>query len=1165
MQLAHDGTLVVSATDLVGYLACDHLATLELGRVQALWEKPIRRDDPTIALIQEKGDLHEAEYLASLRAAGQTVVEIPKEDLRTPDDLRAAQAITLDAMRAGADVIFQATFFDGRWRGHADFLFKRRDRPSPGLGGWSYDIADTKLARSVKGGAIVQMCVYADLLRGLQGIGPECLYVITGDGVAHGYRADDFAPYFRYVRARFDERIADGLANGPAGTYPNPVDHCRVCTWYPMCIQRRRDDDHLSIVAGMRRLDTERLTIAGVSTLASLAVLEPDQAIDGIGRPQLTRVREQARLQLHGRVTGELVYELIPPDAADTGRGLSALPEPSPWDLFFDIESDPWATEVGLEYLLGVVEEVDKQPRYLAIWAKSQQEEKAAFERFIRIVTDRLDAHPEMHVYHYGGYESGAIKRLMQRHGTCVDEVDRLLRGDVLVDLLNVVRQGVRASLESYSLKQIEKFYMPTREGPVTEAGFSVVAFESWLKMGDQAILDGIAEYNRDDCISTWLLRRWLEERRAEAATRWPGLAWERPVATAPRPSDALTDWLRAVEERVAALAGGLPFEDLSPDAEGRRLLADLLDWHRREEKSQWWRWFELKDDLTVEELVGERDAIGGLEFVGDVRREGKSLVRRYRFEPQDHGFHVGDKPIDQEAGAGAGTIVALDDSVGLIDLKRGETADWPHPPALIPPKPIDSQAQKHALLRVADVVIAGGIDADGAYRAIRDMLLRVPPRRVREHGAPLVAPGEDVLDAARRIALELEGGVLPIQGPPGTGKTYAGARMILDLVRAGKRVAITAQSHKTISNLLEAVVDAAAEERTVIRAVQKASEDDEHVGHLDGVTRVGENGDVAAALAERTVDIVAGTGWLFARPELDSAFDVLFVDEASQMSLANAVAIGTCARSMVLIGDPNQLPMVTQGVHPGGAAASPLEHLVADAVTVPPDRGLFLPISRRMHPDVNAFISPAFYGGRLETHLDTRRRLVDGDDPVLSGSGVRWLPTTHTGNGPRSREEAEVVAEAVAALVGMTWQDTKGRHRPITIDDVIVVAPYNAQVAEIQASLERKIGRRGNVGTVDKFQGREGVVAIYSMASSSREDAPRDMTFLYSRNRLNVAISRAQSVALLVASPTLLEAGCRTPEQMRMVAALCRFVEIARAQSARASLSPSPDSPPSA
>ena len=1146
MQIAHDGTLIVSATDLVGYLACDHLATLELGRVEGLWDKPIRRDDPTIALIQEKGDLHEAAYLDLLAAEGRSIVEIPMEDLRTPADLRRAQAQTLEAMRAGIDVVYQATFFDGRWRGHADFLFKRPDRPSPGLGGWSYDIGDTKLARSVKAGAILQMCVYASLLEGMQGIPPEWLHVITGDGVKHPHRTDDFSAYFRFVRARFDDRLSMGLADGHRETYPDPVEHCRVCSWYPMCIQRRRDDDHLSIVAGMRRLDTERLTAAGISTLAGLAVLRPTQGIEGIAAPQLTRIREQSRLQLHEREMHERVFELIAPDPDDAGRGLRALPEPSPWDLFFDIEADPWATEVGLEYLFGIVEEAAGDARYLDIWATSQEAEKAAFERFIGLVIERLDAHPEMHVYHYGGYEAGAIKRLMQRHGTCVDEVDRLLRGDVLVDLLTVVRQGVRASVESYSLKQVEKFYMPVREGPVTDAGFSVVAFETWLKEGDQTILDGIAAYNRDDCVSTWLLRGWLEQRRIEAVARWPELEWTRPVMPAPTTPATVAEWLQAVEERVAGLTGGLRADDDSSEADGRRLLADLLDWHRREEKSQWWRWFELKDDLTVEQLVIERDALAGLGFVDEFDGQGVMLHRRYRFEPQDHGFDPGDGVFATGTGSAAGTIVSIDDAAGLIELKRSRSASWPHPRALIGPAPLPSGAQRQAMLRVADSVIAHGIDGQGPYRAIRDMLLRLAPRLAEGTRGPLVEPREDVLAAARRLAVALDAGTLPIQGPPGTGKTYAGARMIVDLVKAGKRVAVTAQSHKTIGNLLDELVRAAAQDGVAVRILQKADADP---GQVSGVPRTDSNSAVRAALDADAVDVVAGTGWLLAREEFDGAFDVLFVDEASQMSLANAVAIGSCASSIVLIGDQNQLPMVTQGVHPGGAAASSLEHLVGQATTIPRDRGLFLETSRRMHPAVNAFISPAFYGGLLDTYPGTELRRVDGGDPVLSGAGVRWLPTLHTGNGARSREEAEVVAAAVVELLGMTWQDADGQHWPITIEDVIVVAPYNAQVAEIQAALQRTIGRRGNVGTVDKFQGREGVVAIYSMASSSREDAPRDMGFLYSRNRLNVAISRAKSLAILVASPTLLEAGCRTPGQMQMVDAMCRFVEIAAEQ----------------
>jgi uncharacterized protein len=456
----------------------------------------------------------------------------------------------------------------------------------------------------------------------------------------------------------------------------------------------------------------------------------------------------------------------------------------------------------------------------------------------------------------------------------------------------------------------------------------------------------------------------------------------------------------------------------------------------------------------------------------------------------------------------------------------------------------------------VADDVIEHGFGPDGRYPAVGQLLLRRPPRLEDYGGGPLAGEDEDIVAVARRLGLALDRTVLPIQGPPGTGKTYTAARMITTLVAAGRLVAVTAQSHKTITNLLEEVLVAAGTDAVPVRILQKADELDAHLPPGDGAVVTSDNQVVEGAVRGGQVDVLAGTVWLLARRQLDAVaeghgepfIDVLFVDEAGQFSLANLVAAGTCARSIVLVGDPNQLPMVTQGVHPPGANASSLEHLVGGSVTVPPDRGLFLKESRRLHSRVNDFISPAFYEGRLVTHPSTESRVVAGSD-VLAGAGVRWHPLLHEGNAARSREEADEVARIVAELVGREWTQTDGTARAIGIDDIIVVAPYNAQVAEIQAALEREIGQPGNVGTVDKFQGREGIVAIYSTASSSRDDAPRDMGFLYSRNRLNVAVSRAKSVAIVVASPTLLEAGCRTPEQMKLVDALCRYVEVAAEQ----------------
>ncbi|MFL5779172.1 MAG: TM0106 family RecB-like putative nuclease, partial [Chloroflexota bacterium] len=868
MQLAPDGTVIVSATDLVGYLACDHLATLELGRVEGLWERPPRRADLTVQLMQDRGDEHERAHLDHLRDQGRSVVEIDQEGLTTPERLRAAEAATLTAMRSGADVVYQATFFDGRWRGHADFLY-RVERPSPVLGEWSYDIADTKLSRGVKAAAIIQMCVYAELLERVQGCPPETVYVVTGDGVEHAHRLDDYQAYYQHAKARFEERVLGG--SGALPTYPDPVAHCQVCVWYPTCIQRRRDDDHPSIVAGMRRVDTERFQEAGIPTLAAIAALPQDAEVADVDARRLDRLHRQARLQLHERETGERVFELMPPLPDEPGRGLAALPERSEWDVFLDIEADPWALDGGLEYLLGLAlpaGDPTARPEYRALWGHDRVGEKAAFEALIDLVVDRLESHPEMHVYHYGGYESGALKRLMQRYATREAEVDRLLRGGILVDLLNVVRQGLRASVESYSLKQIEKFYMPVREGPVTEAGFSVVEYERWMREGDPSILQAIADYNRDDCVSTLLLRDWLEERRSDATVEYPEADWSRPQPRDGSPTLQQTERQAAVTRRVEALTAGIPVDPAarSGEQQARWLLAQLLDWHWRDEKPAWWLWHDLRQ-TSVEDLIHRSEGIGGLEFVGDVGVDHRSTIRRYRYPPQDHKFAVGDEPIDPDHGGdfgeGVGRVAAIDDVHGLIDIVRGPTRLAYHPTRLIPGTPRGSGPMPEALLRVADSVLASGIEGPGRYRAARDLLLRLPPRVVgTPEYAPLKLSTETTLDAARRLGAALDETVLPIQGPPGTGKTYTGARMIVELVRMGRRVGVSAQSHKAITNLLREICRAAEGAGTPIRVIQKCDNGDE-VEDVPSVRVVTDNKPMPEALENGEVDVVAGTAWL--------------------------------------------------------------------------------------------------------------------------------------------------------------------------------------------------------------------------------------------------------------------------------------------------------------
>jgi uncharacterized protein len=1145
MQQHADGTIVVSASDLVGFLACDHLATLELGRIAGLWEKPFR-EDPELELMQEHGFAHEAAYLARLRAAGRSIHEIQTGDLTTPDRLRAAEAETLAAMRAGREVIYQATFFDGRWRGHADFLL-RVETPSA-LGSWSYEIADTKLTRRVKAAAILQMCVYADRLGQLQGLAPQEIVVVTGDGAEHRERLADYTAFYRAAKTRFEARVfGDGTT---PETYPDPVEHCRVCAWYPACADRRRADDHLSLVAGMTRSATQRLVTAGLPTLAALGDAPAELAVSDVNPGTYARLHDQARIQLEGRRTGSLRYELLPL-SQEPNRGLAALPEPSPLDLFFDIEADPWAVEGGIEYLFGWVEEIAGEGVFHELWAHDPAQEKAMFEAFIDLVIERLERDPAMHVYHYAPYEPAALKRLMSRYATREEQLDRILRGNVLVDLYGIVRQSLQASVESYSIKKIEKFYMPQREGAVTSAGFSVVEYERWLKTGDPAILAAIGSYNRDDCLSNWRLRGWLERLRREAEAEF-GVVLGRPLPLSGEASEAVSTAQAETLRRVEALTAGVPVDPAArtPEQAGRWLLAQLLDWHRRNDKPAWWDYFRLRK-LTPEELVDESEPIGELAYVGVVGAEKQSLIHRYTFPPQDHKLSGPSTGWQDETGRGV-RIHGIDQDQGSVDLLRARLDDGDHPRALLRGGPLDARALRDALGRVADRAIESGLEGDGPYRAVRELVLGHGPRIAGQvDGLPLVRDDESTLEAARRIVLGLDRTVLPVQGPPGTGKTWLGARMIVAAVAAGRRVGISSGTHKAISNLLLATAEAAREAGLPLRAIQKCDSRDD-AADLDGVHLATDNGAVERALAEGTVDIAAGTPWLFARAEMEGLVDILFVDEAGQMSLANVVAMGGAASSIVLLGDPNQLPQVSPGVHPEGAERSALQHLIRDERTLAAERGLFLPRTYRMHPAVNGFVSEAFYEDRVVPDTANARQAI-GPGPVVEGTGIRFWPVAHGGRTSRSVEEADTVAGLVAALVGRSWTDRDGATRPLIVDDIVVVAPYNAQVAEIQRAIERRLGVAGRVGTVDKFQGQEAPVAIYSTATSSPDDAPRDLEFLYSGNRLNVALSRARGLAILVANPDLLIVHARTPEQMRLVNAFCRLVEVAADQSVEA------------
>ena len=1125
----------LSATDLANHLACRHLTSLDLATAHGRIEPP-RWRRPGLDALRERGLAHELAYLAHLTSLGLRSARAGEGD-------EVGVEWTRHAMQSGVEVLVQAPLAHGRWGGRADVL--RKVEKKSALGDWSYEPVDTKLARETRAGTILQLLLYADLLESVQGVRPDQVHVVSPRSgfEPESFRVEEYLAYYRWVRRRLESALE---RDQESSAYPEPVPHCDLCRWWPRCDRKRHDDDHLSTVASISRLQRRELEsrdIATLESLASLAIPLPWSPRRGT-RQGYERVREQARVQREGRRQGRRVHELL---ALAPDQGLARLPQPSPGDLFLDLEGDPYVGDHGIEYLFGLAFlGTDGEPVYGCEWATNPAEERAAFEHVVDTIMIHWDRDPDLHVFHYGAYDLAALKRLMGRYATREREVDRLLRAGRFVDLLPIVRHSLRASVEHYSIKDLEPFFGFTRALGLREASAHRSAIEHALELdGGRGIedeaRDAVESYNRDDCVSALWLRDWLEGLRSEQIAKGADVPRPEPMDDgAPKPE--LDERERRTQALAARLALGIPIdpEARTPEQRARGLLADLLEWHRREEKAPWWEFFRLRD-LSDDELMDERAAIAGLRFMGEVE-SGRRQLERYAFPPQETNVRDGDE-LHTRLGK-AGEVAEIHLEQGLIDVRRAKGAAGGPLIAAFKHKMIPGGTMADALFRMGDWVDRHGIDGRGAYRAGRDLLLGFPPRL--RAGSSLRNGDESVVHAARRVGLALDSGTLVIQGPPGAGKTYTAAHMICDLVAQRRKIGVCAQSHKVIRNLLQAVLAAATESGQAVSCLQKVTTRSD-----DGaVPEATDNDKVRRALEERVVDVAGGTTWMWARDDFHEAVDVLFIDEAGQMSLANALAASQGATSLVLVGDPQQLEQPIQGSHPDGSGVSALEHVLAGKKTLADERGLFLDQTWRLHPSICAFTSEQFYEGRLQSRPGLERQAIES--ARWSGAGLWFLPVEHQGNTTAASEEVAAVSALLEELLSGNgaFVDERGK-RPLALDDVLIVAPYNAQVAD----LTRALPRGARIGTVDRFQGQEAPVVIVSMTTSSPEDAPRGMEFLYSLDRLNVATSRAKAACILIASPRLFEPDCQSPRQMGLANAFCRYLEMATLMSRRSTV----------
>ncbi|ORC01003.1 TM0106 family RecB-like putative nuclease [Mycobacterium persicum] len=1109
--------IVYSASDLASAASCEYALLRDfdakLGRGAA-----VAVEDEILLRTADLGVKHEQRQLDRLRDEFGDDVAVIGRPAYTLAGLAAAAEATQRAIANRAQVVYQAAMFDGRFVGFADFLIRDGER---------YRVVDTKLARSPQVTALLQLAAYADALAtaGVP-VGPYAELQL-GDGTVVHYRVGDLIPVYRTQRAALQHLLDGHYASGTAVRWDDPG--VRACFRCPLCTEQLRATDDLLLVAGMRVTQREKLLDANITTVDELA--KHAQPVPGLAPSILGKLTAQAKIQVRQRNTGEPQYEIVDP------QPLALLPEPNAGDLFFDFEGDPlWTAdghEWGLEYLFGVLES-GPAGAFRPLWAHDRAQERQALKDFLALVAKRRRRHPNMHIYHYAPYEKTALLRLAGRHGVGEDDVDELLRNGVLVDLYPLVRKSLRAGGESFSLKALEPLYMGARlrAGEVTTAADSITCYAHYCELRAEgrtdeaaAVLNEIEDYNHYDCRSTRELRDWLLMRAWEAGVTPIGI---QPVADSGRVEDH--DELAAT---LATFIGDGAALERTPEQNVVALLSAARGYHRREDKPFWWAHFdrlnypldEWSDSADVF-VVAEKSVVAAwhtpprarkpqrrVRLTGELARGDLKTSVFALYDPPAPPGISGDP--DRRA-AGHAEVVGVDDPglpTEVVILERtgsdGNTFEQ-LPFALAPGPPVPTTVLRKSIEATASAVAVGLPRLPRT--ALVDVLLRHPPRTRLPRGTDIVAD----LSAA---VLELDASYVAVHGPPGTGKTHTAAGVIKRLVvEHSWRIGVVAQSHAAVENLLECVIDAGLDPGCIAKKKYDRAAprwqliDEKHY---------------PAFIADHPGCVIGGTAWDFANEHRvpRGGLDLLVIDEAGQFSLANTIAVAPAATNMLLLGDPQQLPQVSQGAHPEPVDASALEWLVDGQRTLPDERGYFLDRSYRMHPAVCAAVSMLSYEGRLQSHAEpTAARRVAGYQP-----GVHVLSVAHQGNSTESPEEAEAILTEIRALLGRSWTD-EGGTRPLAASDLLVLAPYNAQVGLLRQRLRSAGLDAIRVGTVDKFQGGQAPVVFISMTASSADDVPRGISFLLNRNRLNVAISRAQYAAVVVRSELLTQYLPTTP-----------------------------------
>ncbi len=1098
--------------------------------------------DKSLELLQKKGIEHENDFLEQLKKEDRPVAEISQNE----NSIKNTKSAIFD----GKETIYQAHLKYEKnsiqFAGYADFLFKVEGRSQ--LGDYHYEPWDTKLAKKPKPYFIIQLCAYAEMLESIQGVLPKQLHIVLGDGKVKSFHTNNYYSYYQRLKSLFLSQQVD-FDPECMPEFERIENYGR---WSSHAEDIIKKEDHLILVANIRSGQIKKLNKAGIATLTQLAQTARSH-IPSMSTKTFLTLRRQASIQLKSKGKSKPEYEILEPNENELKRGFTLLPPSSNNDVWFDMEGYPFA-KGGLEYLFGAAY-LDRKGnlKYKDWWAHDAQQEKKALKEFVSWVYAQWLEDPNMHIYHYASYEVSALKRLMGQYGTCEEQIDNLLRANVFVDLYKIVKEGLLVGEPAYSLKNIERLYMDKRDGEVGNASDSIVAYEEWLERKDGVnwkeshTLKKIRDYNEEDCRSTKLLSDWLRNAQREKRITYKSTLDSEK-------ENLVSDIQKLNKDNIKFKATELAQELLdfceknnklsSEQKKLTQLLAYLLEFHRREDKPIWWAYFDsLK--MTEGEFIEDIDCLGGLERTNTERGLiRQSYLYEYRYDiNQDTKLKEGSRCVaimDTSSNTIPVTIEKLDAEEGIVYISAGIK----HSISTNKMHLISHKVVKPDIIVQAIYDIIKNWQKNGKLpESIRDFLLRKRPKILNNPFGNILRGKRGLLEEVVGVVSNLDNSTLCIQGPPGSGKTFTAAHVIVELIKKGKAVGVTSNGHKAIAHLIDAVMQKANQQDVDISAVKVQSDSKKfHVQnyYYSPCRLVREVKKIDQAFYGQ-VKLIGGTAWAFCNKSAESKLDYLFVDEAGQVSIANLFGMSRSTKNIVLMGDQMQLSQPIRGSHPGESGTSCLSYLLQEHQTIPGDLGIFLEKTFRLHPKLCQFISETIYEDRLfSEEVTSKRSLIASQKNMISiDSGILFMPVEHEDNSQASEEEVKAIQKLISELLKYGYEDEKGNRRDLVLDDILIVAPYNMQVQKIKEAIP---GAR--VGTVDKFQGQEAAVVIYSMCASDLESSSRGIGFLLSKNRINVAISRAKILSIIVGSPNLANASFSSIEQIELVNLYCKLLE---------------------